>query len=91
MVPEPGELDKVTEGPEYTVERILQHRVAAGEDELEFQIKWADYADPTWTKRTHVSEEMVSRFFKRLRKGKDPTKRRRSKRVSMEPTRVVLT
>ena len=42
MVPAPGELDEVTEGPEYTVERILQHRVAAGEDQLEFQIKWAE-------------------------------------------------
>ena len=29
-----GELDKFTEGPEQTVERILQHRVAAGDDQL---------------------------------------------------------
>ena len=71
MVPAPGELEKVTEGPEYTVQRILQPRVAAGEDQLEFQIKWADYADPTWTKRKHIPEELISIYFKRLRKGRN--------------------
>ena len=65
FVPEPGQLNKVTEGPEYTVQKILKHRVAAGDDQLEFYIKWADYEGPSWTKRDHVPEELISRYFKR--------------------------
>lgn len=70
------------------VARILRHSVAAGEDQLKFQIKWPD---PTWTTRTHVPEEVVSHYFRRLREGKDPTKRRRSKRLTRQLTRGVST
>ena len=38
FVPEPRQLDKVTDGPEYTVQKILKHRVAAEEDQFEFFI-----------------------------------------------------
>ena len=31
FVPDPGQLNKVTDGPEYTVQKILKHRVAAGD------------------------------------------------------------
>ena len=65
FVSEPGQLNKVTDGPEYTVQKILKHRVAAGDDQLEFFIKWDDYEDPSWTKRDHVPEELISRYFKR--------------------------
>ena len=55
----------MTEGPEYTVERILNHRVAPEQDQLEFLIKWAGYEEPTWTRRSHVPEELVSRYSRR--------------------------
>ena len=65
FVPEPGQLNKVTDGPEYTVQKILKHRVAAGDDQFEFLIKWADYEDPSRTKRDLVPEELISRYFRR--------------------------
>ena len=65
FVPEPGQLNKVTDGQEYTVQKILKHRVAAGDDQFEFFIKWAEYEDRSWTKRDHVPEELISRYFRR--------------------------
>ena len=47
FVPEPGQLNKVTDGPEYTIQKILKQRVAAGYDQFELLIKWADYEDPS--------------------------------------------
>ena len=61
----PRGTEKVTEGPEYTVERIFNHRVAPEQDQLEILIKWADYEEPTWTRRSHVREELVSRYFRK--------------------------
>ena len=65
FVPEPGQLNKVTDGPEYTVQKILKHRVAAEDDQFEFLIKRADYENPSWTKRDHVPGELISRYFRR--------------------------
>ena len=65
FVPEPGQSNKVTDGPEHTVQKILKHRVAAEDDQFAFLIKWADYEDPSCTKRDHVPEELISRYFRR--------------------------
>ena len=65
FVPEPGQLNKVTDGPEYTVQKILKHPVAAEGDQFEFFIKWAGYEDPSWSKRDQVPEELISRYFRR--------------------------
>ena len=65
LVPEPGQLNKVTDGPEYTVQKILKHRVAEEDDQFEFFIKWADCEDPSWTKRDCVIEELIGRYFRR--------------------------
>ena len=65
FVPEPGQLNNVTDGPEYNVQKILKHRVAAEDDQFEFFIKWADYEGPRWTKRDHVPEELISGYFRR--------------------------
>ncbi|CDF40838.1 unnamed protein product [Chondrus crispus] len=66
--------DKVTAGTQYAVERLLRHRVME-DGTTEFLIKWADYDAPTWTARTHVPEELVSRYAQRLRRrtGRDLT------------------
>ena len=61
----PGGTENVTEGPDDTVERILNHHVGHEQEELEFLIKWADYEEPTWTGRSHVPEELVSRYFRK--------------------------
>ena len=69
----PGDLvDKVTEGTQYAVERLLRHHTME-DGTTEFLIKWADYDTPTWTGRTYVPEELVSRYEQRLRRrtGKD--------------------
>ena len=58
--------DKVTESTQYAVERLLRHQTME-DGNSEFLIKWADYDQPTWTARTHIPEELASRYAKRLR------------------------
>ena len=69
----PGDLaDKVTAGTQYAAERLLRHRTME-DGTTEFLIKWADYGTPTWTARTNIPEELVSRYDQRLgkRTGRD--------------------
>ena len=47
FAPEPGQLSKVTNGPQYTVQKILKHRVAAEDDLFNFLMKWTDYEEPS--------------------------------------------
>ena len=65
FAPELGQLNKVTDGPEYTVQKIIEHPIAAEDDHFEFLIKWDDYEDPSWTQRDHVLEGLISRYFRR--------------------------
>ena len=58
---------KVRDGPTYTVDKILAHE-RDDDGTLRFHIQWTGYADPTWEPRTHVSEELISRYFRRLRR-----------------------
>ena len=58
---------KVRDGPTYTVDKILAHE-RDDDGTLRFHIKWTGYDDPTWEPRTHVPEELVSRYFRRLRR-----------------------
>ena len=66
--------DKVTAGTPYAVDRLLDHRVMEN-GSAEFKVKWADFEELTWTARTHIHEEIVSRYASRLRArtGKDLT------------------
>ena len=51
----PDLADKVREGTQYAVEKLLKHRKM--EDRTtEFLIKWADYDQPAWTARIHITE-----------------------------------
>ena len=65
FAPKPGQFNKVTDGPEYTVRKILKHRVAAEYDQFDFPITWADHEEPSWTKRNQVPEELIGRYFRR--------------------------
>ena len=75
FAPEPGKLKKVTDGLKYTVQKILKHRVAAEDDQFEFLIKWAGYEDPSWAKRDHAPEELISRYFRRCHRRSARAKR----------------
>ena len=57
---------KNTDGPKYTVERLLDHDER--EDGLYFEVKWADYPRTDWQPRANIPEELVSRYFARLRR-----------------------
>ena len=62
---DPG--DKVRESTHYAVENLLKHREME-EGTTDILIKWADYDQPTWTARTQIPEELVSRYALRLRR-----------------------
>ena len=64
--------NKVKEGTQYAVEKLLKYREME-DGTTEFLIKCADYDQPTWTARTHIPEELVSRYALRLRRrtGRD--------------------
>ena len=59
--------EKVTEGPKYTVERLLEHERSPN-GQYRFRVKWADYETPTWEERKYIPEEVVSRYFSELRR-----------------------
>ena len=66
--------DKVTAGTQYAMDRLLDHGIVET-GSAEFKVKWADYKEPTWNARTHIPEELVSRYARRLRvrTGRDLT------------------
>ena len=62
---------KVTNGPQFVVDKLLDH----GENDdgtLSFNVKWVGFRETTWEPRTHIPEELVSRYFERLRQRADP-------------------
>ena len=62
---------KTTDGPTYVVDRISAHRQNAS-DQLEFRVHWTGYRQPTWEPRTHIPEELVSRYFASQRRKHAP-------------------
>lgn len=52
--------DKVTDGPHYTVDHIINHRVM-DDGTTEFHVKWVHYEVPTWTAPTPIPEELFPR------------------------------
>lgn len=58
---------KVRDEPVYTVETLLRHRHTE-DGTLEFVVKWADYADPTWEPPEYIPEELVSRYAARVKR-----------------------
>ena len=59
---------KVRTGPTYVVERLSKHRTL-DDGTLEFLVHWANYAKATWEPRTHVPEELISRYFAQQRRA----------------------
>ena len=58
--------NKVRTGPTYVVNRLSKHRMRNGV--LEFLVYWENYDKPTWEPRTHIPEELVSRYFATVRR-----------------------
>ena len=47
--------------PTDTVDRIINYRMMQNGN-LEFLVKWTGYYEPSWTQRTHIPEELASRY-----------------------------
>ena len=59
-------LAKSVEGQTYVVDRLIGHRLA-DDGSLHFNVKWADYDKPSWQPRSDVPEELISRYFAKVR------------------------
>ena len=59
-------LAKSVEGQTYVVDRLIGHRLA-DDGSLHFNVKWADYDTPSWQPRSDVPEELISRYFAKVR------------------------
>ena len=59
-------LEKNIDGTTYVVDALLKH----GFDDngtLQFLVKWVGYDTPTWQPRSDISEELISRYFAKIR------------------------
>ena len=54
--------NKVHSGPTYVVDSLLDHKRHEN-DELRFLVKWSGYDETTWEPRSHIPEELISRYF----------------------------
>ena len=64
-------LEKNIEGQTYVVDALIDH----GYDDhgvLQFLVRWAGYDTPTWQPRSDIPEELVSRYFAKVRVSVDP-------------------
>ena len=59
-------LSKNIDGRTYLVEKLLEHNI---EDDggMHFLVKWEDYPTPTWQPRSDIPEELISRYFAKVR------------------------
>ena len=59
-------LEKNIDGTTYVVDALLKH----GFDDngtLQFLVKWVGYDTPTWQPRSDIPEELISRYFAKIR------------------------
>ena len=64
-------LEKNIEGQTYVVDALIDY----GYDDhgvLQFLVLWAGYDTPTWQPRSDIPEELVSRYFAKVRVSVDP-------------------
>ena len=59
-------LSKNIDGRTYLVERLLEHNIEDNGD-MHFLVKWEDYPIPTWQPRSDIPEELISRYFAKVR------------------------
>ena len=67
FAPTSNDIDKITEGPTYAGNRLLEHRVKR-DGTLEFRMKWYDYTEQIWQPRRNIPEELISRDFAQKRR-----------------------
>ena len=72
--------EKNIEGETWLIESLDDHRkVARGK--LEFLVRWAGPYERTWKPRANISEELISRYFAKLRKNVDAKRKKASNLV----------
>ena len=59
-------LEKNIDGQTFVVDELLEHSVDE-DGTLQFLVKWAGYDEPTWQPRSDIPEELVSRYFAKIR------------------------
>ena len=69
--------EKNLDGETWLVDGIDDHRKTR-HGKLEFLVRWAGPYEPTWEPRANLPEEIISRYFARLRKKVDERRRRKS-------------
>ena len=50
----------------YLVDKLLEHNIEA-DGNMHFFVKWIDYPQPTWQPRSDIPEELISRYFAKIR------------------------
>ena len=69
--------EKNLDGETWLVDGIDDHRKTR-HGKLEFLVRWAGPYEPTWEPRANLPEEIISRYFARLRKKVDERRRKKS-------------
>ena len=59
-------LEKNIDGQTYLVDKLLEHRIH-DDGNMHFLVKWIDYPEPSWQPRSDIPEELISRYFAKVR------------------------
>ena len=68
--------EKNLEGGTWLVDSLDDHRKTR-RGKLEFLVRWSGPYEPTWEPRANLPEEMISRYFAKLRKKVDARRRKK--------------
>ena len=67
--------EKNLEGETWLVDSLGDHRKTR-QGKLEFLVRWSGPYERTWDSRANLPEEMISRYFARLRRKVDARRRK---------------
>ena len=59
-------LEKNIDGQTYLVDKLLEHSIH-DDGSMHFLVKWIDYPEPSWQPRSDIPEELISRYFAKVR------------------------
>ena len=63
-------LEKNIDGQTYLVDKLLEHSIH-DDGSMHFLVKWIDYPEPSWQPRSDIPEELISRYFAKIRVDQD--------------------
>ena len=76
--------EKKIDGETWLVESLDDHR-KNGRVKLEFLVRWAGPYERTWEPRANIPQELISRYFAKLRKKVDAWRKSASNLVVESP------